>query len=1193
MKNRTVETLGLKNKSTLRKIFREELGLGKKASEEKIMTALGVDDKNEMYKLMALMLNEKIETDKQIKERQQKEMKIKVKKINKQDRAFKKAFKNVLGEIKQRKQMYNVAISIEEKKVYKDNNKEYYGSTLIQKTYLVSNDTALESKIDDDITGYYPYEDSSYTVYLVSYKYNISEAKTLKVGPLDVPMKRGKPYKASFLQHADKIDPMSYEDYNDECVLKMLQKHMNIKKEETLIKYFNQTSHELYDRPYHKNYGITSRMILYLCKQRNISCLGFDQRNKNFVKHTADHSKKRKFKPIIFYMFVTHFYIITDHDLIMSLSATFRNNNNIFHSTLDNTSANEDTEEVTYYSDLPVSEVIELPKNSVVIYDKTDLMGELREYIELTHDIPKVKNNTITHIGKILLPNKVQMVISGCLGEGIEWGSIQNICNKTNIKFKNQSLGNMLCELRDKFFVMKRATFTQKQREIIKTEQDNKCNKCKDVISNKFHIDHIKPISSGGSNERSNLQALCVSCHVEKSREEKEACEYIQTDNITSAFNIGANSLIESEYFRKVAFTQPLKECAIEGYGKYAKDMNKCRRNLLINYKYDFPRYSVLDDIENFDGTLGIGFYYIESENTFPLRKNGFYAFPMVDYCLKNRIITKQDIKYQFKPSFCIPSDYFKNFIEYLDDIFDGDGFLKKLAVNSLVGLFGRRKNTFIETRLCDRNEMNDIACAYQDFHTPYLNIINDKVIQVAGQNEIKKIESTFPIHAQILDCEAIELHKLVTKIRERGGFPYEIKTDAVSYYAEDIIELDDCWDKEKTLPKYKDEEAKDIIRAVNINNEEFLQIYFHQYKRHQEDDDYVRLAKTLVDSNKGCLILGPAGTGKTFLVNEIKKQMIEKGLYVKCLAPTNKASLLLNGETLHKFSYALLNNKKSVGKYKADVLMVDEISMMSELFYQVLVILKNHNPNMKIFMVGDFGQLPPVNDRVNKNYKKCRALYELVDGYRLDLTRCKRSDDVHFNNCMNVRKGLAIDISKFPNTEETYLNVCYTNKCRKAVNDYYMKKYLLKHNNVKTLAYEPLGYDKNTQKMTIGKGMPIMARVNDTGLDIVNNELFTVADVTDENITISNEIKSSIVIPAGKFHKLFSLAFCITIHKSQGATFDGRYTIYEWDKLDRKLKYVALSRATDEKNVQIVETNLFYQLNVWKNSIQRTTILL
>jgi hypothetical protein len=59
-----------------------------------------------------------------------------------------------------------------------------------------------------------------------------------------------------------------------------------------------------------------------------------------------------------------------------------------------------------------------------------------------------------------------------------------------------------------------------------------------------------------------------------------------------------------------------------------------------------------------------------------------------------------------------------------------------------------------------------------------YLNNLTDEVTQVASRCEIKKIESCFPIHAQIVDCEAIEAHKLYNNILQRGGIPYEVKTD-------------------------------------------------------------------------------------------------------------------------------------------------------------------------------------------------------------------------------------------------------------------------------------------------------------------------------------------------------------------------------------------------------------------------------
>jgi len=35
-----------------------------------------------------------------------------------------------------------------------------------------------------------------------------------------------------------------------------------------------------------------------------------------------------------------------------------------------------------------------------------------------------------------------------------------------------------------------------------------------------FHIDHIMPISAGGSNDDDNLQVLCLGCHQKKTEDE-------------------------------------------------------------------------------------------------------------------------------------------------------------------------------------------------------------------------------------------------------------------------------------------------------------------------------------------------------------------------------------------------------------------------------------------------------------------------------------------------------------------------------------------------------------------------------------------------------------------------------------------------------------------------------------------------
>ncbi len=47
-------------------------------------------------------------------------------------------------------------------------------------------------------------------------------------------------------------------------------------------------------------------------------------------------------------------------------------------------------------------------------------------------------------------------------------------------------------------------------------QQDNKCRYCGDSIVNKYEVDHIVPLSRGGSNDLSNLVIACQPCNGSK-----------------------------------------------------------------------------------------------------------------------------------------------------------------------------------------------------------------------------------------------------------------------------------------------------------------------------------------------------------------------------------------------------------------------------------------------------------------------------------------------------------------------------------------------------------------------------------------------------------------------------------------------------------------------------------------------------
>ncbi len=96
-----------------------------------------------------------------------------------------------------------------------------------------------------------------------------------------------------------------------------------------------------------------------------------------------------------------------------------------------------------------------------------------------------------------------------------------------------------------------------------------------------------------------------------------------------------------------------------------------------------------------------------------------------------------------------------------------------------------------------------------------------------------------------------------------------------------------------------------------------------------------------------------------------------------------------------------------------------------------------------------------------------------------------------------------------------------------------------------------------------------MIARKNDKKLKISNNETFEVTSIGEKTIIVSNETKE-IEIPIKSINQLFNLAYCITVHKSQGETIKNKYIIHEWDKMDYRLKYVSMSRGINCENIII-----------------------
>ena len=157
-------------------------------------------------------------------------------------------------------------------------------------------------------------------------------------------------------------------------------------------------------------------------------------------------------------------------------------------------------------------------------------------------------------------------------------------------------------------------------------------------------------------------------------------------------------------------------------------------------------------------------------------------------------------------------------------------------------------------------------------------------------------------------------------------------------------------------------------------------------------------------------------------------------------------------------------------------------------------------------------------------------------------------------------------------NNNMTDRHLSFTNDKRISINEMMMKKYIKQKNNKPTTNFAKLPYDKNSQDMRLLPGMPIIARKNNKALSIYNNETFTIKEIrkTKGVILIEDEGRLQ-TIPYDDFSKLFYIAFCITVHKSQVATFNKQYSIHEFNRFDNRLKYVSMSRATNKSLINII----------------------
>ena len=363
----------------------------------------------------------------------------------------------------------------------------------------------------------------------------------------------------------------------------------------------------------------------------------------------------------------------------------------------------------------------------------------------------------------------------------------------------------------------------------------------------------------------------------------------------------------------------------------------------------------------------------------------------------------------------------------------------------------------------------------------------------------------------------------------------------------------------------------------------------------------------------RNIFLTGQPGTGKTYTINKYIEWCVDNGILPEVTASTGIAAVHVGGKTIHSWAGVynddtltaqdvedLLDNSWTLQRITAtEVLIIDEISMVSDKLLNVVARLamaakNNSKPfgGMKVIVVGDFYQLPPVKGK----FAFQSEAWNQADFQVCYLHEQHRQDDKVFNNILTgIRAGVLTDEQKQIirnrvvddiSGEEGVIRLDTHNAKVDRINDMKLDRL---DGIPKTYAMTENGNDKavtalkknclSPERLVLKVGAPVLFTKNDSKDKQWVNGTQGVVEQLDEH-TVKVRLLNGMLVEVepmnwersegyGKNKNVIAmitqiplkLAWAITIHKSQGMTLD-KAVIDVSDVFAEGQAYVAVSRV-------------------------------